>query len=136
MSLLKKVKENLKKKEEIVDEVEEEEDILETFVLAHTKWQIAPNMREIRDGNLELIPIECMLIQYILKNGEHCYYCGLMDTDTGDMFDLYEFDWVGEDEDVEPDYREITLSMSAIDSARFLKEKIELGYTIYIPERE
>ena len=120
MSLLKKVKENLKKREEAQLEDLEEDDTLESFVLAHTKWVIAPNMKEIRDGDMDKVPIECMLIQYILKNDDHCFFCGLLDNDTGDCFELYEFDWVGEDEDAPPEYREITLSMGAIDAAKFL----------------
>ena len=143
MSLLKRVKESLKKKieedEEYVEDIVEEniEEIFnfeESFNFYDKKWVIAPFMNEIRAGDLEKIPIECMFSHYILFSLDfHCYYIGLQNHENGDEFEIYEFDWVGEVE--EPEFKEITQTMNAVDCARFLAQRISDGYLIYIPER-
>ena len=141
MSLLDKVKQSLKKKEteettEFGSDFEEDEnpDFEESFTFYEKKWVIAPYMNEIRGGDLEKIPIECMFSHYILFSRElHCYYIGLQNHENGDEFEIYEFDWVGEEE--EPEFKEITQTINARDCAKFLAERISEGYLIYIPER-
>jgi hypothetical protein len=141
MSLLDRVKQSLKKKisedEEYVEDNEPSEEIFdfeESFNFYDKKWVIAPFMNEIRAGDLEKIPIECMFSHYILFSLDfHCYYIGLQNHENGDEFEIYEFDWVGEAE--EPEFKEITQTMNAVDCARFLAQRISDGYLIYIPER-
>jgi hypothetical protein len=142
MSLLNRVKEILKKKDDTdeseevqeVQELEESPDFEESFNFYDKKWVIAPFMKEIKAGDLEKIPIECMFSHYILFSMDfHCYYIGLQNHENGDEFEIYEFDWVGEAE--EPEFKEITQTMNAIDCARFLAQRINDGYLIYIPER-
>ena len=145
MSLLDRVKKSLKQKivedEEYVEDKEDESEQLEgipnfeeSFNFYDKKWVIAPFMNEIKAGDLEKIPIECMFSHYILFSMEfHCYYIGLQNHENGDEFEIYEFDWVGEAE--EPEFKEITQTMNAVDSAKFLAQRIDEGYLIYIPER-
>ena len=147
MSLLDRVKQSLKKKDsedsenvEVLEdaedkqELEESPDFEESFNFYEKKWVIAPFMNEIRAGDLEKIPIECMFSHYILFSIDfHCYYIGLQNHENGDEFEIYEFDWVGEAED--PEFKEITQTMNAIDCAKFLAQRISDGYLIYIPER-
>lgn len=152
MSLLKRVKQSLKEKRVVEDTVENLEDVVEdvpedsventdefpdfeeSFNFYEKKWVIAPFMNEIRGGDLEKIPIECIFSHYILFSIDfHCYYIGLQNHENGDEFEIYEFDWVGEAE--EPEFKEITQTMNAIDCAKFLVQRISEGYLIYIPER-
>jgi len=145
MSLLDRVKKSLKQKiiedEEYVEDREHESEQLdgvpdfeESFNFYDKKWVIAPFMNEIRAGDLEKIPIECMFSHYILFSiDSHCYYIGLQNHENGDEFEIYEFVWVGEAE--EPEFKEITQTMNAVDCAKFLAERISEGYLIYIPER-
>lgn len=152
MSLLSRVKQSLKEKRIVEDTIENLEDVVEdvpedaventdefpdfeeSFNFYEKKWVIAPFMNEIRGGDLEKIPIECMFSHYILFSIDfHCYYIGLQNHENGDEFEIYEFDWVGEVE--EPEFKEITQTMNAIDCAKFLAQRISEGYLIYIPER-
>jgi hypothetical protein len=143
MSLLDRVKQSLKEKnleddenEDTIEDIEQEEapDFEESFNFYEKKWVIAPFMNEIKAGDLEKIPVECMFSHYILFSMEyHCYYIGLQNHENGDEFEIYEFDWVGEAE--EPEFKEITQTMNAVDCAKFLAQRISDGYLIYIPER-
>jgi hypothetical protein len=141
MSLLDRVKKSLKKidEEEIAPEdsntdEDEHAEFDEYFTFYEKKWVIAPFMNEIRAGYLEKIPIECMFSHYILFSRDlHCYYIGLQNHENGDEFEIYEFDWVGEEE--EPEFKEITQTINAQDCAKFLAQRISDGYLIYIPER-
>ena len=143
MSLLDRVKQSLKEKEAEEeadsaqvepDDDDENPDFEESFTFYEKKWVIAPFMNEIRAGDLEKIPIECMFSHYILFSRElHCYYIGLQNHENGDEFEIYEFDWVGEEE--EPEFKEITQTIDARDCAKFLAQRISDGYLIYIPER-
>jgi hypothetical protein len=143
MSLLDRVKQSLKEKnleddenEDNIEDIEQEEapDFEESFNFYEKKWVIAPFMNEIKAGDLEKIPVECMFSHYILFSMEyHCYYIGLQNHENGDEFEIYEFDWVGEAE--EPEFKEITQTMNAVDCAKFLAQRISDGYLIYIPER-
>lgn len=142
MSLLDRVKQSLKQKDSEEDAIleesdaneDEEPDFEESFTFYEKKWGIAPFMNEIRGGDLEKIPIECMLSHYILFSRDlHCYYIGLQNHENGDEFEIYEFDWVGEEED--PEFKEITQTINAQDCAKFLAQRISEGYLIYIPER-
>jgi hypothetical protein len=142
MSLLERVKLSLEKKEEDTEEdggsesaEESHFDFDESFNFYNKKWVVAPFMNDIQKGDLEKIPIECMFSHYILFSREyHCYYIGLQNHENGDEFEIYEFDWVGEEE--EPEFKEITQTINAQDCAKFLAERISDGYLIYIPERE
>ncbi len=142
MSLLDRVKQSLKEKEaeeeagsaQVESDDDENTDFEESFTFYEKKWVIAPFMNEIRGGDLEKIPIECMFSHYILFSRElHCYYIGLQNHENGDEFEIYEFDWVGEEE--EPEFKEITQTINARDCAKFLAQRISEGYLIYIPER-
>ena len=105
MSLLKKIKENLSKREE-EDEIEvsqDEEDFVEiptmlpSFTFYGHNWLVAPFMSEIFKGRFDLIPVECVLTMYILRCYNICYYVVLDNNDTGNDFSVYEFEWIGAD---------------------------------------
>jgi hypothetical protein len=142
MSLLDRVKQSLKQKDSEEDatpidsdaDEDDSHDFEESFTFYEKKWVITPFMNEIRGGDLEKIPIECMFSHYILFSQElHCYYIGLQNHENGDEFEIYEFDWVGEKED--PEFKEVTHTINAQDCAKFLAQRISEGYLIYIPER-
>jgi len=142
MSLLDRVKQSLKQKDleedatPIDSDTDEDDsyDFEESFTFYEKKWVITPFMNEIRGGDLEKIPIECMFSHYILFSQElHCYYIGLQNHENGDEFEIYEFDWVGEKED--PEFKEVTHTINAQDCAKFLAQRVSEGYLIYIPER-
>jgi hypothetical protein len=105
MSLLKKIKENISKREEEEVEVgdEEEEDFVEiptmlpSFIFYGHNWVVAPFMNEIFKGRFDLIPVECVLTMYILRCYNICYYIVLDNSDTGNDFSVYEFEWIGAD---------------------------------------
>ena len=104
MSLLKKIKENLSKREEEDEkEYEEEEDFVEiptmlpSFTFYGHNWLVAPFMSEIFKGRFDLIPVECVLTMYILRCYNICYYVVLDNNDTGNDFSVYEFEWIGAD---------------------------------------
>jgi hypothetical protein len=104
MSLLKKIKENIsKREEEDTDVYEEEEDFVEiptmlpSFTFYGHNWGVAPFMNEIFKGSFELIPVECVLTMYILRCYNICYYVVLDNCETGDDFSVYEFEWIGAD---------------------------------------
>ena len=105
MSLLKKIKENISKREEEEVEVneEEEEDFVEiptmlpSFTFYGHNWVVAPFMNEIFKGRFDLIPVECVLTMYILRCYNICYYVVLDNSDTGNDFSVYEFEWIGAD---------------------------------------
>ena len=107
MSLLKKIKENISKREEEAEEVGEEDEDKEEFVDISSmfpsfqfyghNWLIAPFMSEIVKGRFDLIPVECVLTMYILRCYNICYYVVLDNSETGDDFSIYEFEWIGAD---------------------------------------
>jgi len=146
------VKEENVKEESIKDEpIEEDSDddvleipiIEEEFNLVKKKWVLAPNMEAIFDGNLSLIPIECVLTHYILRWGPFCYYVVLENQETGDEFEIYEFEWIGEDGqkvhgeeiDFEPEFI-FHSSINAKDCGKFLVKKVSEGFQIFIEERQ
>ena len=161
MSLLKKIKENIsKREEEDTDVYEEEEDFVEiptmlpSFTFYGHNWVVAPFMNEIFKGSFELIPVECVLTMYILRCYNICYYVVLDNSETGDDFSVYEFEWIGADgqrahcasehvehkngekqEEKDPEFVEYATNMSALDAGKFLRERISEGYYIYIQER-
>jgi len=102
MSLLKKIKENISKREED-DEKEYEDDFVEiptmlpSFTFYGHNWVVAPFMSHIFEGRFDLIPVECVLTMYILRYYNICYYVVLDNSDTGDDFSVYEFEWIGAD---------------------------------------
>ena len=71
MSLLKKIKENISKKNEDVDPDDDvsvvEDDfvdipsMLPSFIFYGHNWVVAPFMSEIFKGRYDLIPVECVL---------------------------------------------------------------------------
>jgi hypothetical protein len=105
MSLLKKIKENISKREEDGEVInnEEEEDFVEipimlpSFTFYGHNWVVAPFMDEIFKGRFELIPVECVLTMYILRCYNICYYVVLDNSETGNDFSVYEFEWIGGD---------------------------------------
>ena len=107
MSLLKRIKENISKREEEAEEVGEEDEDKEEFVDISSmfpsfqfyghNWLIAPFMSEIVKGRFDLIPVECVLTMYILRCYNICYYVVLDNSETGDDFSIYEFEWIGAD---------------------------------------
>jgi hypothetical protein len=112
-------------------------------------WVIAPFMTDILKKRFDLIPIECVLTMYILRSGNISYYVVLENQDSGDDFSIYEFEWIGADgertyndsatekqEDRDPEFVEYATNMTAIDSSKFLIEKISEGYYIYIQKRD
>ena len=164
MSLLKKIKENIsnREEEEEVINTEEEEDfvqipmMLPSFKFYGHNWIVAPFMNEIFNGRFELIPVECVLTMYILRCYNICYYVVLDNSETGDDFSVYEFEWIGGDgerehgvsehgshehghrekqEDKDPEFVEYATNMTALDAGKFLRDKIGEGYYIYIQER-
>jgi hypothetical protein len=158
MSLLKKIKENISKREEEDTHVyEEEEDFVEiptmlpSFTFYGHNWVVAQFMNEIFKGSFELIPVECVLTMYILRCYNICYYVVLDNSDTGNDFSIYEFEWIGGDgermmeiehgekkekqEDKDPEFVEYATNMTALDAGKFLRDRISEGYYIYIQER-
>ena len=154
MSLLKKIKENISKREEDTDVYEEEDDFVEipsmlpNFTFYGHNWVVAPFMSEIFKGRFDLIPVECVLTMYILRCYNICYYVVLDNSDTGNDFSIYEFEWIGGDgermmeiehgekkEDKDPEFIEYAINMTALDAGKFLRERISEGYYIYIQER-
>jgi hypothetical protein len=178
MSLLQKIKENISKrnKDEDEDDVEVESEnggeeefidipsMLPSFTFYGHNWLVAPFMNEIFKGRFELIPIECVLTMYILRCYNICYYIVLDNSDTGDDFSIYEFEWIGADgervlctrehgsssnehgesvhsekkenqEEKDPEFIEYATNMTALDAGKFLRERISEGYYIYIQER-
>ena len=171
MSILKKIKETLSKREEEMINEEEEEDnfveiptMLPSFTFYGHNWVVAPFMNEIFKGRFDLIPVECVLTMYILRCYNICYYVVLDNSETGDDFSVYEFEWIGGDgerthgvlehcershsvsehgehghskkqEEKDPEFVEYATNMTALDAGKFLRDKIGEGYYIYIQER-
>jgi hypothetical protein len=166
MSLLKKIKENISKREEEVEVGDEEKDdfveiptMLPSFTFYGHNWVVAPFMSHIFKGRFDLIPVECVLTMYILRCYNICYYVVLDNSETGDDFSVYEFEWIGADgerahsvsehgsheygenghkekqEDKDPEFVEYATNMTALDAGKFLRDKIGEGYYIYIQER-
>ena len=161
MSLLKKIKENISKQEEDGEVINmEEEDFVEiptmlpSFTFYGHNWVVAPFMSHIFKGRFEFIPVECVLTMYILRCYNICYYVVLDNSETGDDFSVYEFEWIGGDgerthgvsehgehghndkqEDKDPEFVEYATNMTALDAGKFLRDKIGEGYYIYIQER-
>jgi hypothetical protein len=167
MSLLKKIKENISKREEEVEVGDEEDDFVEiptmlpSFTFYGHNWLVAPFMSHIFEGRFDLIPVECVLTMYILRCYNICYYVVLDNSETGDDFSVYEFEWIGADgerimeiehrerensasdhnankekqEEKDPEFVEYATNMTALDAGKFLRDKIGEGYYIYIQER-
>jgi len=146
---------NSEKNDEVIsDSDESDEEFSNTFVVSDFKfygneWVIAPFMDDILKKRFDLIPIECILTMYILRSGNISYYVVLENQDSGDDFSIYEFEWIGADgertydepttekqEDRDPEFIEYATNMTAIDSSKFLTEKISEGYYIYIQKRD
>lgn len=166
MSLLEQIKKNISKREDEAEEVShDEEDFVEiptmlpSFTFYGHNWLVAPYMSEIFNGRFDLIPVECVLTMYILRCYNICYYVVLDNSETGDDFSIYEFEWIGGDgerahsasehcshehgehkkgekqEEKDPEFVEYATNMTALDAGKFLRDKIEEGYYIYIQER-
>jgi hypothetical protein len=146
---------NSDKNDEVISDLEEsDEEFSNTFVVSDFKfygneWVIAPFMDDILKKRFDLIPIECILTMYILRSGNISYYVVLENKNSGDDFSIYEFEWIGADgertydesttekqEDRDPEFIEYATNMTAIDSSKFLTEKISEGYYIYIQKRD
>ena len=126
---------NLKLEEDDNDEgdvvVDDVDDNLEDELLINKlKFVICPTMMEIKKGRLELLPLQCLMNQYILKKGYICYYVVVDDEETCASFDIYEFEYSGGSETEE--YRQLESSISGTEYLEFLKDKIQEGFNIYI----
>lgn len=137
-----KQKENLENNEEDSSS-DDEEDYIEpnNFHFYGHKWIKAPFMDEIEKGDTKLIPIECILTHCILKCQTSCFYICLEDHESGDEYEIYEFEWTGdfdenEENHVEPEFKVYDQYAKAVEIGRFLCEKIGDGYKIYIHERK
>jgi len=158
MSLLKKIKENISKREDEAEEVSHDEEdfvdiptMLPSFTFYGHNWLVAPFMSHIFEGRFDLIPVECVLTMYILRCYNICYYVVLDNSQTGDDFSVYEFEWIGGDgermmeiehgekkekqEEKDPEFIEYAINMTALDAGKFLRDRISEGYYIYIQER-
>lgn len=147
MSLIQKVKESLKKKaeEQEFESSDDEEEIHfpESFQLYDKKWILAPHMDEIIQGDLSMVPVECIFTHYILRYDYHCLYIALDNHETGDDFEIYEFEFPREEDNAhgikndefEPDFVPVETTINAVDCGKFLAERISEGYRIYIQER-
>lgn len=139
MSLLEKVKKSLQKKDVIDEKISEiVEDEIKSFNFNGIKWVLTPFMEDIKKGEFMKIPIECMLTHFILYNSGNGYYV-LFDGEAD--YEIYEMDWVGDNftengELVEPEYREVSSGMGAIEFANYMREKLVDGYDIFIEERK
>jgi len=140
-------------KTESENEEEGDEEVLEIPIIDNEfnfykkRWVLAPHMEEILDGNLGLIPLECLLTHYILRWGNLCFYVVLENPESGDEFDIYEFEWVGDDVgekrdihgeevEIEPDFKLYESSAKSKEIAHFLAKKISEGFQIFIEERK
>lgn len=139
MSLLERVRKSLEKKD-VNDEIPSEivEDEIKSFNFNGIKWILSPFMEDIKKGDFMKIPIECMLTHFIMRNKGNCYYV-LFDGEA--EYEIYEMDWVGDNftengELVEPEYREVSSGMGAVETANYMREKIVDGYDIFIEERK
>jgi len=113
------------------DDDDDDDDNLEDELLINKlKFVICPTMMEIKKGRLELLPLQCLMNQYILKKGYICYYVVVDDEETCDSFDIYEFEYTGGGEDDE--YRQLESSISGTEYLEFIKDKIQGGFNIYI----
>lgn len=127
MSLLSRVKENLTKEEEKPQKkvLVKENKTLNLFDFEFKRYDYMDNIKE---GNYQLIPTCCALSHYLLVNKGVGYYCGLEDNETGNQFEIFEYD-VGE---AEPNMRAFDLNMDWKTHSKFLIEKINDGFDIYV----
>lgn len=80
--------------------------MLPNFTFYGHNWVVAPFMSEIFKGRFDLIPVECVLTMYILRCYNICYYVVLDNSQTGDDFSVYEFEWIGADGERTPSVSE------------------------------
>ncbi len=146
-SILERAKEAYRKKKQQQEEENEEEnsdsesiEYEDEFDLFDKKWVLAPFMDEISQGDLTKVPIECIFTHYILRYSYHCLYIALDDHETGNDFEVYEFEYIEPHEDhgekFDPDFNIVEESLTATECAIFLAERIKEGYKIYIEERK
>jgi hypothetical protein len=113
---------------DVVDDDDDDDD--DELLINKLKFVICQNMMEIKKGRLELLPLQCLMNQYILKKGYICYYVVVDDEETCDSFDIYEFEYTGGGEDDE--YRQLESAISGTEYLEFIKDKIQGGFNIYI----
>lgn len=126
--------------EENIESESESVEFEDDFELFDKKWVLAPFMDEISEGDLTKVPIECIFTHYILRYSYHCLYIALDDHETGNDFEVYEFDYIEPQEDhgekFDPDFNVVEESLDAAECGKFLAERIKEGYKIYIEERK
>ena len=130
MGILDKVKKNIKENgkendKAIDEEIREESDFI---TVEGKKFFKNPNIEKIRAGEFGYFPIECLLNQFILKDGLNCYYVALDDEKGGNSFEIYEFNYADEDN---VEYRKHSSEISGEDYLCFLVDKVMTGYDIF-----
>ena len=104
----------------------------ECITIHEKKFYQAPNLDKIQKGEMEYIPMECLLGQYILKSDNLSYYISLEDNETGNLFEIYEFEYVGNGEE---EYRLLANTFTYKEHAEFLFERIKDKYNIFIERK-
>ena len=81
MSILQKVKKNIneKKFEKDIKKIVNKNIEYDYITIEGKKFFKNENIDKIRAGDFGYFPIECLLNQYILKDGINCYYVALDD---------------------------------------------------------
>ena len=99
MSILQKVKKNIneKKFEKDIKKIVNKNIEYDYITIEGKTFLKNGNIDKIRAGDFGYFPIECLLNQYILKDGINCYYVALDDERGGNSFEIYEFNYAEED---------------------------------------
>lgn len=104
------------------------------LIINDIKYKYYSNMDKIKNKEFHYMPIECLLNQYILKNDNNtCYYVALDDEENGNSFEIYEFEYTGQDE---TEFRIMCNDISGPDYLKFLIEKINDNYDIFLPKKD
>ena len=117
--------------EEIHDSLEETNESY--FIVHNIKYELCKNMDKLKKYDFTFLPIECLLNQYILRNDNNtCYYVALDDVESGDSFEIYEFEYTGSEE---TEFRIMHSNFGGKEYLKFLIEKIQDSYNIFIPKK-
>ena len=69
------------------------------LIINDITYKYYSNMNKLKKKEYNYMPIECLLNQYILKNDNNtCYYVALDDEEYGNSFEIYEFEYTGQEE--------------------------------------
>jgi len=101
----------------------------EEITVHNKKFFLAPHMGHILQGNLRLLPINCLLSQYFLVRDNRAYYVSVIDPEKADAFEIFELDLENQDGEELVVENEIRGSQYT----EFLRQKILIeNYLIYI----